>query len=124
MTEWGANLVSVRDAQGRKLLELKGHTFRRPFGVAVDGEDNVYVSEEAANRITKFASDGTFVTSAGTTGTNPGQFRSPRGLQIINNNLYVCDWENDRVQVFDRELRFLECVGGGEVTYKWATGHS
>lgn len=121
VTEWCTNQVSIRDKQGRKLLELRGHVFERPFGVAVDHEDNIYVSEEAANRISKFARNGTFVQSVGTVGDNPGQFRSPRGLRLINNKLYICDRENDRVQVFDRELHFLECIGGRGTPYKWAT---
>lgn len=121
VTEWGANLVSVRDRQGKKLLDLRGHTCERPFGVALDGEDNVYVSEEAANRISKFTSGGVFVKSVGARGTETGCFRSPRGLRIINDKLYVCDWENDRVQVFDRELQFLECIVGKEKSFKWAT---
>lgn len=121
VTEWEANVVSVRDRQGKRLFELRGHTCEHPFGVALDGDDNIYVSEEAANRISKFARDGVFLKSVGTRGTEPGQFQSPRGLRVINDKLYICDWANDRVQVFDKELQFQQCIVGDEKSFKWAT---
>lgn len=63
--------------------------FNNPAGVAVDSEDNVYVTDVNNNRIQKFSSDGAFVTSWGSEGEGEG--------------LYVADTGNFRIQVFSTE---------------------
>ena len=46
--------------------------------------------------------------SWGAKGTGPGQFRIPHAIVADrNNNLYVGDRTNRRVQVFDTEGKFL-----------------
>jgi sugar lactone lactonase YvrE len=48
--------------------------FQVPHGIAVDNAGNVYVADQNANRIEKFASDGTFILA----------FAPPRGPQGLN----------------------------------------
>jgi sugar lactone lactonase YvrE len=48
------------------------------------------------------------VKSWGTKGTGPGQFRLPHAIAIDrNNNIYVGDRSNHRIQVFDTDGKFL-----------------
>ena len=44
--------------------------------------------------------DGNFVLQWGVTGKSDGEFKSPRGLFIDNNNLFVADTGNSRIQKF------------------------
>jgi sugar lactone lactonase YvrE len=59
-------------------------------------------------RIAKFRKDGTFVTSWGKPGSGRGEFRSPDGLAFDSRGrLFVADRGNNRLQIFDRDGRFL-----------------
>jgi sugar lactone lactonase YvrE len=59
-------------------------------------------------RVHKFAADGTHLFSWGEPGSGPGEFRLPHGVWIDRRGrVLVCDRENDRVQVFDQDGKFL-----------------
>ena len=61
----------------------------------------VYVSEGGKHRVSVFTSEGQFVTSFGRRGKGPGEFERPCGLAVdISGVVYVCDMENNRVQLF------------------------
>ena len=63
--------------------------------------DKVYVSDSCNHRISIFTSEGTFVSSFGSKGRKEGEFLSPRGLAVNRNGVvYVCDRDNDRLQLF------------------------
>jgi hypothetical protein len=83
--------------------------FRQPTDVTWDSDGNIYISDGYINsRIAKYDKHGDWVKSWGEYGTGPGQFRLPH--QIVadrNNNLYVGDRSNHRVQVFDTDGKFL-----------------
>jgi DNA-binding beta-propeller fold protein YncE len=83
--------------------------FRQPTDVAWDSDGNIYITDGYINsRVAKFDKNGDWVKSWGTKGTGPGQFRIPHAIVIDrNNNLYVGDRTNRRVQVFDTEGKLL-----------------
>jgi DNA-binding beta-propeller fold protein YncE len=85
-----------------------------PTDVLVAPDGHIFVSEGHSNanppgRITKFAADGTFVTSWGAFGEGPGEFRTPHGLALDSRGrLFVADRGNNRIQIFDQQGQFLE----------------
>lgn len=83
--------------------------FRQPTDVAWDSEGNTYISDGYINsRVAKFDKNGTWVKSWGTKGNGPGQFNLPHAIAVDrNNNVYVGDRSNRRVQVFDTDGKFL-----------------
>ena len=83
--------------------------FRQPTDVAWDSEGNIYVSDGYINsRVAKYDKNGDWVKSWGEKGTGPGQFRTPHAIAVDrNNNVYVGDRANRRIQVFDTEGKFL-----------------
>ena len=108
------NQVTVRDKSGAKLRDLKGHKPCHPQGVAVDNEDNIYVSENGGHCVSKFNRDGQFVKVVGRQGKQNAEFNAPRGVLVVKDEVYVCDSSNDRVQVYDRDLNFLRSICGPE----------
>eukprot|EP00731_Ephydatia_muelleri_P016368 Em0009g792a len=104
------NQVTVRDKSGTKLRDLKGHKPCHPQGVAVDDEDNIYVSENGGHCISKFSREGHFIQVVGRQGKQNTEFNAPRGLLVVKEEVFVCDSSNDRVQVYDRNLKFLRSI--------------
>ena len=83
--------------------------FRQPTDVAWDSEGNIYISDGYVNsRVAKYDKHGDWVKSWGENGTGPGQFRLPHAIAVDrNNNVYVGDRSNRRIQVFDTDGKFL-----------------
>lgn len=61
----------------------------------------MYITEGDNDRVSVFSSEGQFVKCFGGTGVGLGEFGWPCGLTVDNSGLvYVCDYNNNRVQVF------------------------
>jgi peptidylamidoglycolate lyase len=71
-------------------------------------DGSFYVSDGYRNsRVVKFDSNGGYQFEWGAKGEGEGQFHLPHGLTMdAEKNVYVCDRENLRVQVFDPQGRF------------------
>jgi len=74
--------------------------FNSPNGLATDSSGNVYVGDDASDRIQRFGPTGTFVTKWGSTGTQAGQFMDPVGIATAGQLMYVTEASNHRVQLF------------------------
>ena len=92
--------------------------FNSPYYLAVDSKDNVYVVDRGNNRIQKFSPDGEFILKwgrnggDGTPGNGEGEFDFPHEIAIDkNDNVYVADTKNHRIQVFDSNGEFLFQLG-------------
>jgi len=77
--------------------------------VSWDSSGNIYFTDGYGNsRVAKYDKNGDWVKSWGEYGTAPGQFRLPHAIVADrNDNLYVGDRMNHRVQVFDTDAKFL-----------------
>ena len=79
-----------------------------PCGLAVNGHDEIAVTEYSNHRVSVFSSDGTHLRSFGREGNNNAEFKFPRGIAFDRHgNIVVTDSANKRVQVFDRNGNFL-----------------
>ena len=79
-----------------------------PVAIALDSDENIYVSDENQNRITVMDKDGQFLNKWGESGSDEGQLRGPAGLAVDGeNNLFVVDSQNHRVQKFTRDGQYL-----------------
>src|SRR5690349_7621358 len=82
--------------------------FRQPTDVAWDSQGNTYITDGYINsRVAKYDKNGDWVKSWGEKGTAPGQFQLPHTIAIDrNDNIYVGDRTNRRIQVFDTNGTF------------------
>ncbi|VXC69004.1 NHL repeat containing protein [Burkholderia sp. 8Y] len=82
--------------------------FRQVTDVAWDAAGNTYISDGYINsRVAKVDRDGNWIKSWGERGTGPGQFHTPHSIALdANDNIYVADRSNRRIQVFDTEGHF------------------
>ncbi len=82
--------------------------FRQPTDVAWDSQGSIYITDGYVNsRVAKFDKNGDWSKSWGTKGTAPGQFNLPHSIAIDRqDDIYVGDRSNRRIQVFDTEGNF------------------
>jgi hypothetical protein len=87
---------------------LQQDVFQRPSDVAWDSTGNIFVADGFGNaRVAKFDKNGKFVKSWGSRGNGQGQFNTVHGIVVdAQNNVYVADAGNRRIQVFDDDGNF------------------
>jgi DNA-binding beta-propeller fold protein YncE len=114
----GGELMDVGENAGRGSLVW-------PTDIALDSEENVYVTDEWLNRVAIFTKDGDWVGAWGTVGQGDGEFDKPSGIVFDSeDNLYLVDTGNNRIQKFTKDGRFLskwgrEGSGDGEFNMPW-----
>ena len=86
--------------------------FLNPQHLAVDSEDNIYVTDLGNSRVQKFDEQGTYVRSWGSQGSGPGEFSHPSGIAVIDDYVFVVDRALDTVQKFDNLGNFVMQWGG------------
>jgi len=108
-----------RGGETRPAQEHVDGMFRAPTDVAFDSDDNIYISDGYINsRVAKFDKHGNWIKSWGSRGVsgphadqNPSQFNTPHNIGIDRqNNVYVADRGNRRIQVFDRDGNFQRFI--------------
>lgn len=101
--------------------------FTQPRAAAINSHGEMYVAEFGEReRVQRFKGAGDeLLGSWGRAGTGPGEFDRPEGISVdAKDRVYVADSCNHRVQVFDREGRFLRAFGKpgsglGEMSYPY-----
>ena len=113
--------VTVFDRDGKKVQTITCEKFSLPSGVAVDKDDNIYVSDDSNCSLLKFSKEGKLMKVVGQKGTQPGEFSNLGMIKIIDDKLYVCDRGNHRVQILNTELEYVNsfgCHGNGNGQFK------
>jgi DNA-binding beta-propeller fold protein YncE len=78
------------------------------LAVTKNGDIVVADGEGPNTRVAKFAKDGAFIKWWGGKGTEPGQFNVPHSIAVDSRDrIYVADRSNNRVQIFDKNGKFL-----------------
>lgn len=89
------------------------HHFNQPNDIAIAPNGDLFVVQgHTPNggdpRVLKFDRTGKFLMTWGGKGTEPGKFAVAHGIAIDNSGLlWVTDRENQRIQVFDQNGRFV-----------------
>ena len=87
--------------------------FNKLWGVAVNANDEIAVTDNKNHRIQIFSSKGKFLRSFGKKGDNEGEFNNPRGISFhYNGDIFVADCCNHRIQIFSGKGEFVGSFGG------------
>ena len=86
--------------------------FRQVTDITWDRAGNGYISDGYINsRVAKVSASGEWLGSWGTPGDGPSQFSTPHSIAAdAQDNIYVADRGNRRIQVFDSTGRFLRQI--------------
>lgn len=116
VTEPFLSLVQVFDTKQGKRWQIRGDRNQRmifPTYIAVDGEDNIYISDSVLAAVMVFQPDGHFLRTIG--GGHPDL---PFGIVVDQSNhmLYVADYCRDEIQVYtlDGQLQQIIAKRGTE----------
>ena len=104
--------VQVEPRQFRPVLSFGEQILKLPWGVAVNEQDEIAVSDLGNHEIHLSRSDGTHIKSFGGKGAQYGEFDWPSGTAYRGDNIIVADRGNDRVQVLSRQGGYLRHFGG------------
>ena len=85
--------------------------FSGPAGVACDSDDHLYVADEYIHRVQKFTIDGKYLLQFGGAGSENGKLMNPCGLAVHNHKVYVADYSNKRISVFQTDGKFHHTIG-------------
>lgn len=116
-TDLGTHQIVKYSPDGKVLLTLgtryrPGAThdrFNQPADVAVSPAGDIYVADGYGNsRVVKFSRAGKYLKEWGTKGKEPGEFNLVHDIVLDDKGrVYVGDRENERIQVFDADGKFL-----------------
>src|SRR5437773_658765 len=127
-TDVGGHVVYKLSPQGQVLLTLgtkgqKGdwnsatHLLNEPNDLAIGRNGDIFIVQGHTPgamgdpRVLKFDKNGTFIKSWGGKGKEPGKFEVAHGIAIdAKGLLWVADRENQRIQIFDADGKFIREV--------------
>ena len=114
VTDSGNNRVERFTPQGGYLGQwsvVGGAT--TPHGIVEDAAGNFLIAEQgASSRLTEYSATGTFIAALAVAGTAPGYLSGPAGLALdALGNIYVADYQNNRIQKFSATGRWLSAWG-------------
>ncbi len=105
------HVVEKLAPDGTVINEWKGPApgFYGPRRIAIGPDQSVYVVDQGHTRIVKFNPDGQVLAVWGSKGKGDGQFDDPTSVAVdpASGKVYVADPINKRIQVFDRNGKFL-----------------
>lgn len=82
-------------------------------GEIVMNEGFIFATDCEKNRVVKMDMEFRILKSVGTEGCGPCKFDMPNGIRMSRDNeIYVCDTHNNRIQVFDTDLNPIRIIGG------------
>lgn len=117
VTDPGAAGVHVFDFAQRKykFLERSGrrNSMQTPQCVAVDDQDNIYVTDSDAGEIFVFEPSGKFLRTIGALKGGEGYFKRPTGIAVDSTagRIYVTDTLRDKVFILDMQGAVLGSIG-------------
>ena len=94
---------------------IQGNPFNMPTGSGIAPDGKIFVSDGYGNRrVHRFSSEGKHELSWGEHGTGNGQFAIVHKLGVYKDSrVFVCDRENDRIQIFSPDGELLDIWTNG-----------
>ena len=111
IVDYGNHYVQVFSCNGDYLF-MFSEKMNKPVGICIS-QNKVFVSQFLGHCINMYELEGKLIKSVGSEGNGEAQFKYPRGLDVSdrNNNIYVCDCYNHRIQILTEELKYHSMLG-------------
>lgn len=112
---YGSNELMLFDVNGTIITRVTGPLvgFDRPVDVIKLHDGRLLVTESAGDRISVLSSNGGFIKYIGKKGRGVGEVVGPQyACEDENGNIFVSDFGNSRIVVFDKDGNGTFCFGG------------
>jgi hypothetical protein len=95
-----------------RIEQYIGTPFHQPNGVALYANGRIAIADGGNDRICLFNNDATSLASVGAHGYNQYAFKEPVAVNVApDGQLFVSDWLNHRVVVYDNKLDYVTEFG-------------
>lgn len=122
----GRSIITDPGAKGIHIFDFEQHKYKfiqratkdkdpmaAPQCVAVDAQDNIYVTDSESGKIFVFDSNGKFKHALGSLKGGEGFFKRPTGVAVDSaaQRIYVTDTLRDKIFVLDMQGQVIEIFG-------------
>ena len=114
----GGRKVSIMERDGKRVQTIECDKFQYPRGVATGSDGAIYVTDSEAQCLFKFSEEGKLLK------TVQKELKCPFFIKTIKNRLYVSDWGNNVVKIFDEECNALTAIPTSECRSPWDIAES
>lgn len=118
VTDPGARGVHIFDLARNKYkfierVEKSKDPMEAPQCVALDAQDNIYVTDSQAGKIFVFNADGKYQRAIGSLRGGEGYFKRPTGIAVDSGSqrIYITDTLRNKIYVLDFEGRVIRSFG-------------
>lgn len=121
--EWNGNRIIEMDRFGRRVRALGSDDIQHPTSLAISSNEEIYVVVGTGEKsgVMKWGKGGKLLKAVRGEGSKICQFKSPRGVKISHGGsdreknqkeeeIFVCDRDNHRIQVFDMHLEYMRSI--------------
>lgn len=98
--------AAVSHAYESQLTEANGAAFNNPWGLSIDGSNNLWVSDVGPGKIDKFSSTSAFLAQGTGEGHWTGMFTDSIAFSNASNHLYVADSNHDDLFVLNSDAGY------------------
>jgi DNA-binding beta-propeller fold protein YncE len=129
VTDPGIPAVHIFDVSKNKYTfidKAKREPLRSPIGIAVDGDDNIYVADSQLGKVLVYDSNGKYRRTIGEVAKGEGFYKRPTGIAIDRQSkrVFITDTLRDRVYITDlagNVIKYFGVRGNGAGEFNFPT---
>jgi hypothetical protein len=112
-------IISSLPVNGQELILLQEiGSFQSASSIAINQAGFIYVSNAGSNEIVKMDTLGNVIRTIGGYGWSASAFDYPIKIFANTLNVYVADRNNDRIQIFDKDLNYLSEISSRKSSFQ------
>ena len=109
----GGKTITIMEQDGKKVQTIECDKFKTPRGVAVGPDGAIYVTDSGAHCLFKCDTRRRLLK------TVCSELQAPYSVKIIQNQLYVVDYDSSLVKIFDMDCNVVGTIQTKECPNPW-----
>ena len=101
------DVITIMARDGKRVGKIECDKFQHPSGVAIGPDGAVYVTDGDAHSLFKFSEDGKLCKTI-------QKLESPYFINTIQGHVYVSDYGNDEIKIFDVDCNAIGSIATSE----------
>ncbi|MGC8778392.1 MAG: NHL repeat-containing protein, partial [Candidatus Caldatribacteriaceae bacterium] len=131
VADTGNSRIVVFEPSGKERMALGKEgmgdgEFYYPRGITIDREGQIWIVDTAHNCVQVLSKEGKFLFRFGREGEDETGFRHPRYIFVQDDFVFISDYRNHRIKIYDRKGSLMAIIGGkeglGELEFSYPEG--